>query len=290
MKQLFLQRANARNQSIVLAMVCLVLLFTDIRYTYLQPVRAFAGTLTEPVFWLSELPSRLLEGMRVLSQDRSDRLGQLAVLEQKIKVLEARQLKMSALASENRRLRELLGSSEKLDESVLIAEVVGISPDPARHYVMIDKGADDGSFIGQVVIDSTGLVGQVIETTASLSKVLLITDQRHAVPVISLRTLAQLVAEGTGRFDRVSLPHVPESLDIQQGDVLVTSGLGQRFPKGYPVARVARYELVAGDAFASVMAQPLSGLQTLDYVLLVFDREAPQAFAREILDEENIDG
>ena len=175
MKQLFLQRANARNQSIVLAMVCLVLLFTDIRYTYLQPVRAFAGTLTEPVFWLSELPSRLLEGMRVLSQDRSDRLGQLSALEQKIKVLEARQLKMSALASENRRLRELLGSSEKLDESVLIAEVVGISPDPARHYVMIDKGADDGSFIGQVVIDSTGLVGQVIETTASLSKVLLIT-------------------------------------------------------------------------------------------------------------------
>ena len=76
MKQLFLQRANARNQSIVLAMVCLVLLFTDIRYTYLQPVRAFAGTLTEPVFWLSELPSRLLEGMRVLSQDRSDRLGE----------------------------------------------------------------------------------------------------------------------------------------------------------------------------------------------------------------------
>jgi len=274
----------------LLAMVCIVLLFIEGRSTALNPVRQAAGSAIEPIIWLSALPSRLIQGTFWIFGDRLDRSQQLKALDQKIRLLEARQLKMTALESENNRLRALLGSSAQLDESVLIAEVIGVSPDPGRQYVLIDKGAMDGSYIGQVVIDSTGLVGQVIEATNNVSKVLLITDQRHAVPVLSIRTLAQLVVEGTGRLDGVSLPHVSGSLDVQVGDVLVTSGLGKRFPKGYPVATISRYVLSPGNAFAEVTAEPASQLQTLDYVLLVFDPDVAQTFTGRPTSEALSDG
>ena len=161
-----------------------------------------------------------------------------------------------------------------MSDLVLIAEVVGISPDPDQHYVMVDKGLNDGVFIGQPVIDATGLVGQVAESTTNLSKVLLVTDQSHAVPVLSTRTASQLIAEGTGNRNLLSMRHVSESLDLKVGDLLVTSGLGQRFPSGYPVAEIARYQLAPGAAFAEVLAKPSSQLQTLDHVLLVFDSAA----------------
>ena len=168
-------------------------------------------------------------------------------------------------------MRALLGSSAKVSDLVSIAEVVGISPDPDQQYVMVDKGLNDGVFVGQAVIDATGLVGQVAESTTNLSKILLVTDQSHAVPVLSVRTASQLIVEGTGNRNLLSMRHVSESLDLKVGDLLVTSGLGQRFPSGYPVAEIARYELTPGAAFAEVLVKPLSQLQTLNHVLLVFD-------------------
>ena len=114
---------------------------------------------------------------------------------------------MSALQAENARRRSLLGSAGRMSESVLIAEVKGLSPDPSTHYITLDKGRDDGVFVGQPVIDAAGLVGQVVETSAKLSKVLLVTDQNHAVPVLAVRTAAQLIVEGRGHRDVLSLRH-----------------------------------------------------------------------------------
>ena len=270
MKQLFLQRSNPRNQAFVLCLVSLILFVVDGKSAVLKPLRQAAGSLVEPIIWLAVLPRRISEQGSSFFELRDQQL-ELSELGQLSETLQARQLKFEALLSENNRLRALLGSSAKVSDLVLIAEVVGISPDPDQHYAMVDKGLNDGVFVGQAVIDATGLVGQVAESTTNLSKVLLVTDQSHAVPVLSVRTASQLIVEGTGNRNLLSMRHVSESLDLKVGDLLVTSGLGQRFPSGYPVAEVARYERAPGAAFAEVLAKPSSQLQTLNHVLLVFD-------------------
>jgi rod shape-determining protein MreC len=270
MKQLFLQRSNPRNQAFVLCLVSLILFVVDGKSAVLKPLRQAAGSLVEPIIWLAVLPRRISEQGSSFFELRDQQL-ELSELGRLSETLQARQLKFEALLSENNRLRALLGSSAKVSDLVLIAEVVGISPDPDQHYAMVDKGLNDGVFVGQAVIDATGLVGQVAESTTNLSKVLLVTDQSHAVPVLSVRTASQLIVEGTGNRNLLSMRHVSESLDLKVGDLLVTSGLGQRFPSGYPVAEVARYERAPGAAFAEVLAKPSSQLQTLNHVLLVFD-------------------
>lgn len=270
MKQLFLQRSNPRNQAFVLCLVSLILFVVDGKSAVLKPLRQAAGSLVEPIIWLAVLPRRISEQGSSFFELRDQQL-ELSELGRLSETLQARQLKFEALLSENNRLRALLGSSAKVSDLVLIAEVVGISPDPDQHYAMVDKGLNDGVFVGQAVIDATGLVGQVAESTTNLSKVLLVTDQSHAVPVLSVRTASQLIVEGTGNRNLLSMRHVSESLDLKVGDLLVTSGLGQRFPSGYPVAEIARYERAPGAAFAEVLAKPSSQLQTLNHVLLVFD-------------------
>ena len=271
MKQLFLERSNPRNQAIVLCLVSLILFFVDGNSTALKPVREAAGSLIEPIIWLAVVPGRIADEGLSFFELRDEQRLDLQELQRLTRTLKARQLKFNALLSENNRLRALLGSSSKVNDLVLIAEVVGVSPDPDQHYVTVDKGLKDGVYVGQPVIDATGLVGQVSESTTNLSKVLLVTDQSHAVPVLSIRTAAQLIIEGTGDRSLLSMRHVPESLDLTVGDLLVTSGLGQRFPSGYPVAVITAHELAPGAAFAKVLAQPKSKLQTLDHVLLVFD-------------------
>jgi rod shape-determining protein MreC len=271
MKQLFLERSSPRNQAFFLCLISLILFVVDGKSTVLKPVRQAVGSLVEPIIWLAVLPRRIAEQGSSFFEPRDQQRLELFEQRRLSEMLQARQLKFEALLLENNRLRALLGSSAKVSDLVLIAEVIGISPDPDQHYVMVDKGLNHGVFVGQGVIDATGLVGQVAESTANLSKVLLVTDQSHAVPVLSIRTASQLIVEGTGNRNLLSMRHVSESLDLKVGDLLVTSGLGQRFPSGYPVAEIARYQFAPGASFAEVLVKPLSRLQTLDHVLLVFD-------------------
>ncbi|MGB1538266.1 MAG: rod shape-determining protein MreC [Pseudomonadales bacterium] len=275
MKQLFLERSNPRNQAVVLFIVSLLLFVIDGKSDALDRVRQSTGLVLEPVYWLSTAPSRLIAGVSDIFESRDVQRATLRERNQQIRLLQAGQLKMSALEAENARLRSLLGSASRMNESVLIAEIKGLSPDPSAHHITLDKGRDDGVFVGQPVIDAAGLVGQVVEASSRLSKVLLVTDQNHAVPVLAVRTAAQLIAEGRGQRDMLSLRHVSASLDLKVGDLLVTSGLGQRFPSGYPVGLIQSYHLPPGAAFAQVLVKPTSRLQTLDHVLLVFDEGLP---------------
>jgi|SaaInlStandDraft_1057018.scaffolds.fasta_scaffold16135_2 rod shape-determining protein MreC len=275
MKQLFLERSNPRNQAVVLFILSLLLFVIDGKGSALDPVRQGTGLILEPILWLSAAPAQLVAGTSDFFESRDRQEATLRELTHQVRVLQASQLKMSALEAENARLRSLLGSAGRMSESVLIAEIKGLSPDPSAHHITLDKGREDGVFVGQPVIDAVGLVGQVIEISSKLSKVLLVTDQNHAVPVLAVRTAAQLIAEGRGQRDLLSLRHVSASLDLKVGDLLVTSGLGQRFPSGYPVGLIQSYDLLPGAAFAQVLVEPSSRLQTLDHVLLVFDERVP---------------
>lgn len=177
---------------------------------------------------------------------------------------------LDQLKVENQRLRLLLNSPLRTDEYKKIAEVLTAETDVYRKQVVINQGQRDGAYVGQPIIDEKGIVGQLISVGENTSRVLLLTDVTHSIPVQVLRNDVRLIASGTGRNDELSLDHVPRSVDIVKGDLLVTSGLGGRFLEGYPVAIVESVSRDGQNYFATVTAKPLASIERLRYVLLLW--------------------
>ncbi len=253
------------------------LLVADLYLNRLEHTRSALDTLVTPFYWLADLPSRLGEWQqnhlvsREVLQEDNQRLRQANL------ILEGRTQQMASLQAENIRLRALLNSAALLRNDVMIAELIGVSPDPVRHQVVVNKGLEDGVYVGQPLIDANGLMGQVVEVGALASRVILITDATHAIPVQVNRNGVRAVAEGSGSLSLLEVRHVSATTDIQEGDLLVSSGLGGRFPVGYPVAVVTTVERDPGLTFARVHARPTAALDRSRHVLLVFAAATPSA-------------
>ncbi len=250
--------------------------------SYLAPVRSALATVLAPVVLTAESPY-------MLGGEISDVAVTHTTLVERNAELEARMLELSeaaqqyeALLAENGRLRELLGSRARLPQDVRIAEIVGIVPTPTTLQVVLDKGENDGVALGLAVIDAEGLFGQVVELTSYTSRVLLVADKDHAVPVEVNRNGVRSVLGGTGRIDRLVLEFVPVTADIVKGDLLVTSGLGGRFPRGYPVGVVDSVVVDNNSNFAEIFVRPSAALDRSRHVLVVLDaQEDLQALAEE---------
>jgi len=252
--------------------VAFVLISADVRFNQMAATRAVLSGVVLPFYWVVDLPARVTAWGKESLVSRDTLLDENERLRGEALLLEAQVQQMAALRAENVRLRALLNSSALVQDDVLVAELIGISPDPARHLVVLNKGSSDGVFVGQPLIDADGLMGQVIEVSAVSSRVLLITDATHAIPVQVNRNGFRAIAEGVGRLDALELRHVASTDDIQVGDLLVSSGLGGRFPVGYPVAVVTEVSQDPGQAFAKVIASPSAALNRSRHVLLVFTR------------------
>ncbi len=244
----------------------LVSLYTD----WLAPVRAQLGAVATPFYWVTDLPSRIGDWSGDTLATRQELREENEALKSELLILQRKLQQMAALAAENVRLRRLLGSSDMLQDNVLVAELVGVSPNPLSHSVVINKGRQDGVYDGQPVLDAFGLMGQVVEANPSSSRVLLITDTSHALPVQVNRNGVRAIVEGTGYINRLRLRHVSNTTDIRVGDVLVSSGLGERFPVGYPVAEVEQVVRDPGQSFSTVIARPMARLDRSRHLLLVF--------------------
>lgn len=256
----------------MLAVIALVLALVYSYTPLLDPVKRQANDWRFPLYWLTDLPSRLGEWSEDRFQSKQALLQENETLRTELLIHQRKLQQMASLVAENTRLRQLLNSAETIEERVLVAELVGISPNPVQHRVIINRGSRDGVYEGQPVVDAYGLVGQVVSVGRGSSQVLLITDVSHALPVQVNRNGLRLVAEGQGDLTQLHLRHVSSTMDIQEGDLLVSSGLGQRFPPGYPVALVERIEHHPGRPFATVTAKPMAELARNRHVLLVFDR------------------
>ncbi len=191
-------------------------------------------------------------------------------LQARLLILERRALKYAALAAENNELRRLMNSSEVLDDRVIVAEIVSVSPDPYSHEVVINKGSRDGVRVGQAILDAGGLMGQVVQSSSFTSRVMLVSDSSHAVPVEVVRNGLRSILLGIGDSDILELVYVPDTVDIREGDLLVSSGLGGRFPRGYPVAEVSAIHKDPGDPFVQIQATPKARLNQSRLVLVVF--------------------
>ena len=259
---------------LILAVILSVaLMVVDVRFDKLDSVRRGVSTLLTPFQWVSDIPTQLVNGVGFLFTSRSELEDELASLRSKVLVLERKSQKLASTTAELNRLRELLKASRVLDDGVVITELVSVSPDPSRHYITINKGLQAGVYAGQAVLDEYGLMGQVIDVSDFQSRVLLISDDRHAVPVQVNRNGVRAIAYGLGNLSEMELVNVPDTADIEVGDLLVSSGLGGRFPSGYPVATVTDVEHNPSASFATVKITPQANLNRSRLLLLVFPQK-----------------
>lgn len=246
------------------------LIVADHRDRQLGALRSTLSLLVYPLQLLADLPVY----SALAAQDRLTDVQQLreqnGALRRENLLLSVRAQQMQSLEAENMRLRDLLGSSFKIGERVLIAEILSVDLAEYRRQVLLNKGSNSGVFVGQPVLDANAVMGQVIGTTPFSSTVLLITDSDHALPVQVNRNGLRGIAAGTGLGQELDVLHIPKNADIRVGDLLVTSGLGGRFPAGYPVGRVSAVGQAADNPFASVKAEPSARLDRTREVLLVW--------------------
>lgn len=258
--------------SVVLAII-LIGRFTD----WLDPVREQLGALAEPFLYIADAPSRASEWIGEQTQSRSELLDTNRRQAEELLILKGKLHRMASLISQNLDLQQLLDSADMLQDRVLVAELIGILPDPNVHVVVVNKGRRHGVYIGQPLLDDKGLMGQVISITPSTAHVLLITDTTHAIPVQVNRNGVRSVVEGIGDLYEMRLRHVSSTMDIAVGDELVSSGLGQRFPIGYPVAYVESITYDPGEPFATVKVKPAADLNRSRSVLFVFSKRSEDA-------------
>jgi rod shape-determining protein MreC len=255
--------------------VSLALMVIDHRQHHLNAVRSVISTTLYPLLYIANLPVTLGDWFSETFAPRSRLQQENAELRRKNLLLQGRQQKLAALETENIRLRNLLDSSFKLGDRILIAELIAVEMDPYRQLVLLNKGSTSGIYAGQPVLDANAVMGQVIEVNRFTSSVLMITDASHAIPVQVNRNGLRTVAVGTGHINELELPNLPNNADIKIGDLLVTSGLGQRFPAGYPVAIITQIERQPGQPFARIKAQPSAHLERAREALLVWPLTPP---------------
>lgn len=253
--------------------ISIALLILDHRGGWLSRARAQADVVVQPLWSVAGLPGRAVRTL----QDSAGTHAQLVAENQRLRndllVTQARMTRLQAAAVENARLRRLLGAVERGSLDVQLAPILAIDLDPTRQRLVLDAGANDGVRLGQVVLDAGGLVGQVTDVKAGHSTALLLTDPDHAVPVATTRSGIRLVVYGTGDSTSLAATNIPLSADIKVGDVLVTSGLGQRFPAGFPVGQVVALEPDDSRAFLVGDVRPAAQLDRGRDVLLL--RAAP---------------
>ncbi|OAN32456.1 rod shape-determining protein MreC [Pseudomonas oryzihabitans] len=255
---------------------------TDARFDYLKPVRSELALVLSPLYEVAGFPLRAWEGVSDQFSSRTELMAENERLKAEQLLLQRRLQKLAALTEQNVRLRELLNSAALVDDKVLVGELIGVDPNPYTHRIIIDKGAKDGVFVGQPVLDASGLMGQVVEVMPYSARVLLLTDVTHSIPVQVNRNGLRAIAVGTGNPERLELRYVADTADIKEGDLLVSSGLGQRFPAGYPVATVSKVIHDSGQPFAVVRAIPTAKLNRSRYMLLVFsDTRTPEQRAND---------
>jgi len=247
----------------------MVLMAADHRYHKLDQVRSVLSLVVYPIQWSVDAPVRFVYQLQSYFFSHRQLAAENQRLQQEQLLQNSRLQQLMALEAENTRLRVLLETAKRKSEALEIADIIQVDSDPFNHRILLDKGKDDQIYVGQPIIDANGVMGEVVEVNALTSSAMLITDASHAVPVENVRNGIRGIVVGTGSIGGLELQHVPLTADIQVGDTLVTSGLGGRYPAGYPVGVISHISLDKGDSFANVRVKPAAFLERGRQLLLI---------------------
>ena len=261
---------------IALIIASILVMYFDHRENHLDGIRGAIGTAVYPLRLAVDAPVRVWQWFDTSTTSRNDLELELGRLKAERLLTNARLQRLTALEAENARLRALLDARARVRDEVRVAEILAVDSNPYEHNLVIGIGSRDGVYDGQAIVDANGVLGQVIETDIMTAQAILISDADHALPVEVNRNGLRTIARGTGEFDRLELPFLPNNADIRAGDLLVTSGLGGAFPAGYPVAVVNSVTRIPQQPFADVTATPSAALDQVREVMLIWS-QAPSA-------------
>lgn len=274
MQTLFIRGPSATARMVVLVIASITLMTVDHRWRSLEFARSALSNLIYPLQYTIDLPIQLFYWA-------DESLSTQQTLLEKNREFEERHLenrvqlqKLDIIEKENERLRKLLSAIPKTTERLLISEIINVDVDPYRQLIILNKGNSNEVYQGQPIIDAQGIMGQIVHVGPLSSTAMLITDASHAIPVQVNRTGLRAIAFGSGKTDQLNLRHLPHSVDIEVGDLLITSGLGGTFPPNFPVAIISKVERPAGEPFAVIEAKPHAQLEKSREVLLVWRNKA----------------
>ncbi len=270
MKPIFSRGTSLQLRLFLAIIVATSLILSDKRIDALVKIRNYMETAISPFYFLVNKPLKFLDNLSETLASRQKLKLENHALRQELFLKNSDLLLLEQFKQENFRLRELLGSPLRQEERMMITQVISISANPYSYQVVIDKGSNNGVYEGQPVISDKGVVGQVEAVAKITSRVLLICDIAHAIPSQVLRNDVRVIATGGGCNEDLHLEHLPNNTDIRVGDILVTSGLGGRFPEGYPVAVISSVKIDSQHADTVIKAQPSASLQRLRYLLLLW--------------------
>ncbi|TMM47824.1 rod shape-determining protein MreC [Colwellia ponticola] len=274
MNPIFNQGRSPAHRLILVLCCSMALIFFDHRMSSFETVRGYLQTMVSPLQYVANAPKQIMNWAstnivtrrQLMQENQNFRENELFFHEQV--------MQLSIVRQENARLRSLLASPVSNEIKKMFAEILSVDGDPYSHQVVINRGTNDGVYEGQPVLDEKGIVGQILHVGVSSSRVILISDISHAIPVRIQRNGLRLIASGSGQIDRLVHNFVPHSADIKTGDLLVTSGLGGKYPEGYPVSRVVMVRSDESREFSIVYSEPVAQIDRLRYVLLLSEEHA----------------
>jgi len=271
MKPIFLSGPSFLLRLSIVIAFSLILFLADSQLNLFASSRIYLNSLVSPIQYVADSPQKLSSFISENVLTRQALQARNQQLEKDNLFLKADRLLLTQLQNENKQLRELLHSQRNFGYKRMITEVMSLRSDPFTHQLLIDKGTTDGVYVGQPVINEQGVVGQVSQVGTTTSRVLLIVDASHGIPVRVQRNDIAAIVHGSGAWNKLNLPFVQSNADLEEGDLLVTSGLGGRFPAGYPVAKISRFNYQEGALYADVTATPVALLDRSRYLLLLWN-------------------
>jgi rod shape-determining protein MreC len=251
------------------------LIYADGHTAYFKDTRAAVAKVIYPLQRVVAFPQDIA-AMFEHFHTRETLLEENRQLRQHELEMSAQLSRMQSFEAETNRMKELLGASDTLGQKVRIVEILSLAQDPYRQQIVISKGDGDGVYRGQALVDAHGVMGQVVQVNPTSSVVLLITDANHGIPVQLNRTGLQTIALGRGDGQTLSLPFLSSNADVKVGDLIVSSGLGGRFPTGYPVGQISELHHQPGEHFTEALAWPAAQINQSRQALLIWG-EHPEA-------------
>ena len=252
----------------IVIILSLAVMALDVRSKLLNDIRFYLESALYPVLVFADSPHAVGRVVSSQLKTHSELIKENEQLSTENFMQRADSLKLKDLEAENNALRQLLNSPIRTKNKRLFAEVIDVDPDPYLHRVTVNRGASDGVHEGMPVITDKGLVGQVINVNYAFSRVLLLTDPNCSIPVVDERSNVRAISSGSGSHDDIIINNVPRSADIKKGDLLLTSGIGGVYPRGYPVAIVSKVGFSDSQPFAEVKAKPLVDTDKMRFVLM----------------------
>ncbi|HFD2128474.1 TPA: rod shape-determining protein MreC [Acinetobacter baumannii] len=279
---IFSRQPPSFRSFIIAVITCLVVLFFDWRMPYvIQPARDVLYAAYNPIYALASYPVLSREWLNQQTKSETQLRRENTAMQAELLQAQVRLQKLSELSAENTRLHGLLDTPLIIDGRMEIAEVIGTDADPLRHIIIINRGAMDHLKVGQTVLDDKGIMGQIINVYPHSSRVMLLSDKEHSLSVRLERTGMRAIVSGTGDLGRLKMEYVPTSANIQVGDKVLSSGLGEHFPAGYAVGTVAKIRRHNSGEFAEIDVTPAAQLATGHHVVVLFSdslaKEQPYA-------------